>query len=70
MKHESNSTLLDDGAILRLDQVCEYTGLSRAVIYRRVADGKFPKPRRVSNRAIGWRVSDLRIWSRGLDTVK
>jgi predicted DNA-binding transcriptional regulator AlpA len=29
---------------IRLKEVVKRTGLSRATIYRRVADGKFPKP--------------------------
>jgi predicted DNA-binding transcriptional regulator AlpA len=31
---------------LRIPRVCELTGWSRATLYRRVRDGKFPPPER------------------------
>jgi prophage regulatory protein len=48
MKHKKNKT------ILRIRGVCKKTGLSKATIYRQVKVGKFPKPRRIGERAVGW----------------
>jgi prophage regulatory protein len=48
--------------ILRLPAVRLRTGLSRSTIYVRVADGSFPKPIRLSDRAIGWLESEVDTW--------
>lgn len=57
--------------IFRLTTVTHLTGLSRATIYRRMADGSFP--RQVSlggptGRAVGWRESDIAAFIDGLQT--
>jgi prophage regulatory protein len=54
--------------ILRLPDVVGRTGLSRTVIYRRIADGTFPKPVALGQRAIGWRESDIIDWIDSLTT--
>ena len=38
--------------LLSLAQVCELTSLSRASIYRKVEEGKFPKPIELDERRI------------------
>ena len=51
--------------ILRLPEVVEITGLSRATIWRRVKVGEFPKPVRLGglrSRSIGWYESAIREW--------
>jgi prophage regulatory protein len=40
--------------ILRLPSVKAETGLSCATIYRRIADGLWPKPVSLGARAVGW----------------
>jgi prophage regulatory protein len=42
--------------IWRLDRTMAATGLSRTVIYRAVAEGRFPRPLKLNERghAIGW----------------
>jgi prophage regulatory protein len=40
--------------ILRLPAVKARTGLSRSTIYLRIAQGLFPKPVRLGERARGW----------------
>jgi prophage regulatory protein len=55
--------------VLRLNVVLEITGLSRASIYRRMANGSFP--RQVSlggprGRAVGWRERDIEAFLEGL----
>ena len=47
---------------VRLPSVLRRTSLGRSTIYRLIADGKFPKPKRLSDGAVGWRESDLDIW--------
>jgi prophage regulatory protein len=48
--------------ILRIQAVRELTGLSRSSIYRLAAEGRFPAPVKLSERASGWRESALRGW--------
>lgn len=48
--------------ILRRPDVEARVGLSRATIYAKMADGTFPKPIRLSERAVGWRSADIDAW--------
>ena len=53
---------LEELRVLRLEEVTRLTGLARATIYKKVADGTFPPPLRLSGRAVGWRLSDISDW--------
>lgn len=48
--------------ILRLPAVKQSTGLSRSTIYQRVADGSFPKPVSLGDRAVGWLEHEVQEW--------
>jgi len=48
--------------ILRLNSVLDRTGLSLATLYRKVADGTFPKQIRIASRCMGWRESAINDW--------
>jgi prophage regulatory protein len=50
--------------ILRLPEVIEITGLSRMTIYRREAQGEFPKRRRLGKNAVGWGAEEVEQWIR------
>ncbi len=50
--------------IIRLGAVLERTGLSRSTLYRKVADGSFPRQVAISRRCVGWRASELELWLR------
>lgn len=43
-------------------------GLSKASIYRMMAQGKLPKPVRISPRRVGWRPEDLASFVSSLQT--
>ena len=45
--------------LLRIAEVQEMTGLSRASVYKMVADGRLPPPVRLSARCVRWRESEL-----------
>ena len=45
--------------LLRIADVQEMTGLSRASVYKMVADGRLPPPVRLSSRCVRWRESEL-----------
>ena len=52
----------DTGKLLRLEAVISLIGMKRSWILQKVKDGKFPKPLRLSSRAVAWRQSDVMEW--------
>jgi prophage regulatory protein len=50
--------------ILRLNAVLDLTGLSRSTLYRKVAEGSFPRQVQLSSRCVGWRTSVIAEWQR------
>ena len=48
--------------ILRVKQVAERVGISRALIYRYIREGKFPTGVRLGERAVGWYEHDVDAW--------
>ena len=48
--------------ILRLNEVLDRTGLSRATLYRKIQDGTFPRQVRIATRCTGWRESAINEW--------
>ena len=49
---------------LRISEVAARTGLSRTTIYDWAADGRFPRPVRLSPRAVRWIEADVEEWIR------
>jgi prophage regulatory protein len=52
-------------SILRLPAVKSRTGLSRSTIYLRMAEGTFPKPISLGDRAVGWVEDEITDWLDG-----
>ena len=52
----------DTDKLLRLEAVISLIGMKRSWILQKVKDGKFPKPLRLSPRAVAWRQSDVMEW--------
>lgn len=54
--------------IIRLRELIQVIGLSRSTIYEKLNkasrryDASFPAPIKLSNCAIGWRISDVDAW--------
>lgn len=48
--------------ILRLKSVLDKTGDSKAGLYSKLARGVFPKPIKLSDRAVGWLESEVEQW--------
>jgi prophage regulatory protein len=44
---------------LRIDDITQITGLSRATVYRLVEKDRFPRPRRIGDRAVAWVHSEM-----------
>lgn len=70
----SNNTSFDalpDGAYVRVAQlvqraerggVCGPLPFSAPTLWRKVKEGSFPKPIKLSSRVTAWRVGDVRAW--------
>ena len=54
--------LTDQDVLLTRREVERRTGLSRSTIYRKMSDGSFPVPLKVSARAVRWRESEIRAY--------
>ena len=55
------------GRVLNIAEVVDRIGLSRATIYRLVAEGKFPTPIKLSETRIGWRDTSINEWLQSLE---
>lgn len=56
--------------ILRLPKVMAVIGLRRSWIYKAVAEGKFPAPIQLADRAVGWRRSEIEGWLSNRQTTR
>ncbi|MCY4614419.1 MAG: AlpA family phage regulatory protein [Nitrospira sp.] len=54
--------LTDQDVLLTRREVERRTGLSRSTLYRKMREGTFPVPVKVSERAVRWRASDIRAY--------
>tara|TARA_B100000676_G_scaffold313222_1_gene392432 strand:- start:1945 stop:2142 length:198 start_codon:yes stop_codon:yes gene_type:complete len=48
--------------LIRLAEVMKNTGLGRSSIYKRIAEGEFPKPVPLGGRAVGWVSDEIETW--------
>lgn len=48
--------------VLRLPAVIQLVGISRSSIYLLIQNNAFPKQLQLSDRAVGWRRSDIEAW--------
>lgn len=48
--------------IMRLPEVIRITGMCKSSIYKAVGKGRFPKPRKLGQRAVGWLSDDVSQW--------
>lgn len=48
--------------LLRLPEVVRRTGKGRSAIYRAIADGSFPTPVAIGDRARAWRSDEIEAW--------
>ena len=51
-----------DTILLNVYEVCRKIGCTRATIYKRVADGSFPKPVHIGPRSPRWRSDEIADW--------
>ena len=48
--------------LIRLKEVIDCTGLARSTIYKYIAEGAFPKPVSLGDRAVAWVESEVQEW--------
>lgn len=53
---------LPDSACLRQAGLIQIVPFSPATLWRKVKDGSFPAPVKLSERVTAWRVGDIRVW--------
>lgn len=67
-------TQLPDGPVLpetgfvRLAQLLTFIPLSKSTLWRRINDGSFPSPIKLSERVTVWRAEDVRRWIQEIGT--
>ena len=55
-----NSSLWPEEGLVRLPQVLSVIPVSRSTWLRGVESGRYPRPRKISVRAVAWDVNELR----------
>ena len=60
------SAAKSDIIFLRERDLLQRLPFSHATLWRRVADGGFPAPVRISPRVVAWRLADVEAWRAGL----
>jgi prophage regulatory protein len=48
--------------LLPMSKVIDLTSLSKATVYRKVAEGTFPAPLRIGTSRVAWSESDIAQW--------
>jgi prophage regulatory protein len=48
--------------VLRLQAVLDRTGPRRSTLYRKFAEGRFPRQVKISRNCGGWRESEVTVW--------
>ena len=58
MTHQNSISIM----MLRVREVMRVTGLPRSTIYRLISVGHFPRPIKISARAVAWRSDAVNKW--------
>jgi prophage regulatory protein len=60
---------MEGSRLLRLPAVLILTGLKKSSIYAKAQKGTFPKPVKLSSRAVAWRSDEVHQWIDNLPRV-
>jgi len=60
--HEASRSCATSSRLLRIRDVLAIIGVSRASLYRLLQSGQFPRPVKISERAIAWREQEIAEW--------
>ena len=48
--------------LMRLEEVCETTGIKKTTVYKLIGEGVFPKPVSIGDRAVRWVSGEIDAW--------
>ncbi|MBS7348677.1 MAG: AlpA family transcriptional regulator [Comamonas sp.] len=48
--------------LLRINDVCQATGLARSTVYAKLQQNDFPKPVRLHGKCVAWKASEIDAW--------
>ena len=54
--------MTQDLRLMTIREVCDRCAISRGTVYRRMAEGTFPRPVHLSKRGRAWRSDDIAAW--------
>ncbi len=52
-----------------MTKVMDLTSFSKATVYRKVADGSFPAPRKIGKSRVAWLEADVVCWIKSQPTI-
>ncbi len=52
----------EDIRVMPLIEVIEITTLARSTLFRMIEGGKFPAPRQIGERRVGWLSDEVQAW--------
>jgi prophage regulatory protein len=55
--------------LLPMTKVMDLTSFSKATVYRKIADGSFPAPRKIGKSRVAWLEADIAGWIRSQPTA-
>ena len=61
-KSEPKPAQLPTTGFIRIASLVQFIPFSQASIWRKVREGRFPKPIKLSERVTAWRVEEVRAW--------
>ena len=62
------TTLPSIDRLLPMTKVMDLTSFSKATVYRKIADGSFPAPRKIGKSRVAWLEADIAGWIRSQPT--
>ena len=70
LEQKLDHTLLDNSTqFMRRTEIEQALRIGRSTIYGLMAQGKFPKPVRISPRSVAWRTSEIEAYLKKLQEV-
>jgi prophage regulatory protein len=55
-------TFQSPNRFMRLNEVLDISGLSRATLYRKIQAGTFPHQHKLAERCCGWKAYEVDVW--------
>ena len=59
---ESTALTAPEVRLIRMSEVIQRTGLSRSTIYQLISRNLFPRPVRITDRAVAWSSQVVQTW--------